>query len=79
MGRRTRRRCPFCDSKRIRRERRYGFPEKFLFPILNGYPYFCGDCRSRFILFIGPVVPSAHEKARQKKLVQDNNEFRQGK
>ncbi|MDP8205225.1 MAG: hypothetical protein P9L92_01070 [Candidatus Electryonea clarkiae] len=45
--------CPFCQSRRLRRNTRNGFIKRRLLPFFKGYPYHCGYCKRDFILFIG--------------------------
>ncbi|MBZ0266297.1 hypothetical protein K8I28_16690 [bacterium] len=45
--------CPHCQSRRLRRMKRKGLLQNKLYPIFDGYPYHCGRCKKKFILFIG--------------------------
>ena len=68
--------CPKCQSRRIRRDKRFGFLQKEVFTRLNGFPYHCGSCRKKFILFIGSEIESRHKTERQlekwKKFMEDD-------
>jgi hypothetical protein len=44
-------RCPLCDSARVRRSYRRGFLERVLFRILSLWPYRCDACDVRFLGF----------------------------
>jgi protein-tyrosine-phosphatase len=57
--------CPYCQSKRIRRVKREGFMQKKVWPLLNGYPYHCGNCDKGFILFIGSELKSTRRESKK--------------
>lgn len=40
--------CPECNSCDIKRIAREGAVEKFLYPLLNMWPYRCDDCDLKF-------------------------------
>ncbi len=45
--------CPYCKSKRIRRQPRRGFLQRHVYPFFLGYPFHCGSCQTNFVLFVG--------------------------
>ena len=41
--------CPECHSEDVRRSRRWGMLEKFVYPLFLMRPYRCQACNSRYI------------------------------
>ncbi len=54
---RSKRNCVHCGSKKIRRDHRKGFMQKYILPLFDGYPYHCRKCKATFILFVGAELP----------------------
>jgi len=58
--------CPYCQSRRLKRNKRRGFIQRRILPFFNGYPYHCGRCKRDFILFIGSQAFERSDSQRKK-------------
>ena len=54
--------CPYCQSGKIGRTKRKGLLQMHVWHRFNGYPYRCGSCKKKFILFVGSEIHS-HRKS----------------
>ena len=57
--------CPYCQSRRLKRNKRVGFIQRRILPLFNGYPYHCGRCKRNFILFVGAKAFSRKRSGRK--------------